>query len=253
MKKLTIILASILCINAAQAAYTSYQDAFEQSRKNLEAKAYPAAENDANEALKLAKSSKQTGKTLVVLGEILYRDKKYQEARSQWRKVLALTDFDPLSKLASRTAIAQSYAAEGQVDKAIDEYKYMLADDKIGPGNKGIITSQLVDIYIGKGQFDRARQELDQMLVSYKSQSFLTSYAHYRIAQIYSSEKSYEKALEEFTASANIDGLNAVSKANAEKQIKLLAPLVQLEKEVQNANKLPDAATASSGACLDCG
>lgn len=253
MKKTSLVVVlSLSCLGLARVGVAqpndpTYSTSVAQARQNIKAEDYTAAEANLKKSLVLAKSAEETSKALVILGEVFYRGKKYEEARVQWSKAIDLGGLIPQAEMAPHLGIAQSYIAEGDGDKAIRAYKVLLDDDKLSRENKGFISAQLADVYFYTQQFARAREEFNWILEFHKDRPRLMSLAHDRIADIYIIEKNYEKALEECNKALNLEGVGSVFKQLAEKKAKLLIPLVQAEKELRAVNKPPQAKDIPSG------
>lgn len=266
MRKSIAVLFAVLCLSLPQVGLTQpqlklpdYSEVIAQSQQNIKVKNYVNAEKEAQEALALAKNPAQTGDALMAFGETFYGRHRFEEARIQWNKVIALPVTDPEDNFLIRghMALAQSYLSEGNAEKAISEYTVLLPifennpDFKNEPNFKAegttvkaVFAALVAGAYLEARQFGIARDQFDQLLEFSKNKLDATSELLVGFGEMdaietkFKFEKSYKESLVDFSKIANTQGIDSLVKQQAQKKVKVLNLLIQLEKTIQEEQQL---------------
>lgn len=249
MKKSIIVFSAILCaaiaqvgvihMSTAQPAQSSYSQALILSKHDLESRNYEDAEKDARKLLSLANSSEQTSSALTILGETFYRRRMYEEARSQWSKVLSSsTDYGDGFQVVAHLGLARSYTSQGSFDKAIPHYKDVLG--RLGQdGNNGqsvIFSLALANAYYKTRQLDLAQQQFQQVIESNQDNPAYLMVALTRSGQINLAKRKFKKSLAGFNQVLAIKEVTPGFKEYAQRQIRGLNNLIPLQLEEGEIN-----------------
>lgn len=258
MKKSAFVLCAILCVGIANSSHAqptqpaTHEAALVVSKRDFKAENYEAATTDAKELLAVAASLQEVGEARMLLGETYYRRKMFDEAGAQWAKILELRDTgdDESLQTFAHLGYARSYAAQGQFDKAIPEYKSVIesfeaqakadGDDK-NPDTKTTLapfTLALADAYYHTKQYDLAQQQLSQIIQFSEGDSVFRLLALIKAGEIDLLERKFGDAADKWKRALAMDSAPASSTKGG---IQELIPLLEnLDKQQVGAGQAND-------------
>ena len=170
------------------------------------------------------------------LGKALIEQTKFEEARTQYAKILAFADLTPAEKSAALIDIASSFEAEGEFQKAKDEYVKASQVERIAPATRKQALAALATFHKNRNDLNAFKQTLAAIrdVDGSVDAAVLRNYA--LLANSAANPEEEEKAWSEIIAIPGLQGRALVEPVS--KKINLLAARKDIEGIKQFASGL---------------
>jgi TolA-binding protein len=105
-------------------------------------------------------SHEVAGEATLLLGNINYELRNYNEATRYWEQYLAKFKKEPLNRAAAQAGIASAYESQGDNIKAAEAFLAAIEEDPEGPMVPEYRTGAMRN-FLALGQIEQAREQLD--------------------------------------------------------------------------------------------
>lgn len=207
INRLALLGSLVLTISVARAAYLSYEEGIKAARVQFQAGDYAAAQKTVEEALPLAKTPSEKWDGLLHLGLTLDKRKLYSSARQQWTKVFQLEGVSAAQKLNVQSAIAASYAEEGNWSQSRIEFQKILDAPEATPQDKALVHFAVAGSFLSQGNPVAARKEFMAITDDPAVDVNTRASALMQVGQSYLRDKNFADARATFTLSRDLPGV----------------------------------------------
>ncbi len=248
MNKFILVLPAVLCsgmlrMGVAQPVQMTYDQALLQSKQNIQAQNYLAAEKNAQKSLALATLPVQKSYSLLLLGESFYKRKLFPQALTQWNQAAALENKKVgIFQIVTSFASARVHAIQGDAGKTIAECSAAFDGLNAIPGlgeerkeaARTLSAFLVADAYLNSPQLDVAKDQFTQILEESKGSPVPSSIALFKLGQIELLRSNYQNSLTLFEQVVKMEGVSESVKKEAQGQIDTLKIVLPFEAKVKD-------------------
>lgn len=159
-----LLLAAVWAFSAGASEPGGYAKAWKKACALRRARDYAGARGAGAEALKLAATPKEKAAAHLLIGECCRRTRRYDEAVSELRKVLEMTDASARDKASAQAGIGETYAWQGRHEKAREAYGKVLEMPGADDNRKADARACIAHALRALGKYNEAIAEYNQVI-----------------------------------------------------------------------------------------